>query len=101
MVPRTEGMNIVGCKWVYKIKLKANCSLERLKARLVAKEFNQMDGVEFFRNLLTHGQTNHNPSGSNLGHSQTLGAQAVGCEKYFSLWLSRYSCLYDIAIRIY
>lgn len=40
-------MNIVGCKWVYKAKLKTNNTLERLKARLVAKRFNQVDVADF------------------------------------------------------
>ena len=41
-------MNVLGCKWVYKAKLQPNGSLERLKACLVAKGFNQVDGVDFF-----------------------------------------------------
>lgn len=40
-------MNIVGCKWVFKTKLKSDGSLERLKAHLVAKAFNQVEGVYF------------------------------------------------------
>lgn len=40
-------MNVVGCKWVYKAKLKPNGSLERLKASIVAKGFNKVNGVDF------------------------------------------------------
>ena len=47
LVPRTETMNVIGCKWVYKSKLKAYGSLERLKARLVAKGFNQIPRIDF------------------------------------------------------
>lgn len=37
----------IGCKWVYKIKLQADGSLERYKARLVAKEYTQQEGIGF------------------------------------------------------
>ncbi|OMO89257.1 hypothetical protein CCACVL1_07965 [Corchorus capsularis] len=47
LVPPSNSMNIVGCKWVFKTKTKADGSLERLKARLVAKGFNQVPGVDF------------------------------------------------------
>ena len=36
-----------GCKWVNKVKLKADGSLERFKACLVAKGYSQQYGVDF------------------------------------------------------
>jgi len=48
LVPPTESMNIIGCKWVFRTKRKADGSVERYKARLVAKGFNQVPGQDFF-----------------------------------------------------
>ncbi|KAB2615845.1 hypothetical protein D8674_022433 [Pyrus ussuriensis x Pyrus communis] len=39
--------NIVGCKWVFKIKRRSNGSIEHYKARLVAKGFYQQHGVDY------------------------------------------------------
>jgi hypothetical protein len=47
LVPFSPSMNIVGSKWVFKIKRKANGDIERYKARLVAKGFHQQPGIDF------------------------------------------------------
>lgn len=37
LVPLSPNQNVIGCKWVYKIKRRADGSIEHYKARLVAK----------------------------------------------------------------
>jgi hypothetical protein len=48
LVPKNSSMNIVGAKWVLRIKRKADRSIERYKARLVTKGFHQQKGVDYF-----------------------------------------------------
>jgi hypothetical protein len=38
---------VIGCRWVYKIKLNPDGSVSRYKARLVAKGFHQQAGVDY------------------------------------------------------
>jgi hypothetical protein len=47
LVPFSPSMNIVGSKWVFKIKRKANGDIERYKARLVAKGFHQQPEIDY------------------------------------------------------
>ena len=37
LVAASEKMNIVGCRWVFTIKYNSDGSIERYKARIVAK----------------------------------------------------------------
>jgi hypothetical protein len=47
LVPPRRGTNIIDCKCVYKIKRRADGSLDRYKAHLVAKGFKQRYGVDY------------------------------------------------------
>uniref|UniRef100_A0A2N9ENS9 Reverse transcriptase Ty1/copia-type domain-containing protein n=1 Tax=Fagus sylvatica TaxID=28930 RepID=A0A2N9ENS9_FAGSY len=44
-------INLVGSKWVFRIKRKADGSIERYKARLIAKGFHQQHAVSFSWNI--------------------------------------------------
>ena len=47
LVPLPVDKKPIGCKWVYKTKLKPDGRIEKYKARLVAKGYNQVEGEDF------------------------------------------------------
>ena len=47
MVPRPKDDHVIGCRWVHKVKLHADGTVEKLRSRLVAKGNEQEEGVDF------------------------------------------------------
>ncbi|XP_044326125.1 uncharacterized protein [Triticum aestivum] len=47
LVPRPPGVNIVSCKWIFKTKHHMDGSIDKHKARLVARGFTQQHGIDY------------------------------------------------------
>jgi histone deacetylase 1/2 len=47
LVPPHKGQNLINCKWVWKIKRKADGTIDRYKGRLVAKGYKQRYDIDY------------------------------------------------------
>lgn len=52
-VTLSVGKRLIGCKWIYNVKYKATDKIERFKARLIAKGYNQKEGTDYQETFLS------------------------------------------------
>ena len=79
LVPRQPGMNVLGCRFVYKTKRAPDGSIRRYKVRLVAQGFGQKEGVDF-RDIF----------------ATTVAFQAVRTVLWVAVYYRFYMCKIDI-----
>ncbi|EOY20378.1 Retroelement polyprotein, putative [Theobroma cacao] len=46
-VPLLADSDAIGCKWVFKTKMRVDGSIERFKAHLVVKGYSQIEGFDY------------------------------------------------------
>ena len=46
-MPRPKGNLVVTLRWIYKVKFVADGSIEKYKARFVARGFSQVEGIDY------------------------------------------------------
>src|SRR5436190_9564893 len=47
LVDETPNMHVISCKWVFNIKRHQNSEINKYKARLVARDFEQRNGIDY------------------------------------------------------
>jgi hypothetical protein len=50
LVPPTEAQNLVGCKWIYKIK-HVDGTISKYKAKPLTKRYSQQEGIDYFESF--------------------------------------------------
>ena len=51
VVPRPVKKSVVGYRWIYKVKQSLDGSVEKYKARFVARGFSQVEGIDYEENF--------------------------------------------------
>jgi Reverse transcriptase (RNA-dependent DNA polymerase) len=96
MIPLPNGKKLVGYKWVYKIKCHSNGTIERYKARLVAKSYIQTYRIDYEETFAPVAKMNTIRILLSIAINQNWILHQMDVKIYsFKAYLKkRYACLY-------
>ena len=86
IIPRPEGKSIVTSRWLYKIKHGADGSIEKYKARFVARGFSQKEGVDYVRDICSCGSIYFHQIDHCYCFSYGIEVASDGCQDSLSQW---------------
>ena len=86
VVPRLEGKSVVTSRWLYKIKYVADDSIEKYKARFVARGFSQVEGVDYDETFTLVARYTSIRSIISIAAEMGLADLPDGCQNRISEW---------------
>ncbi|CAM8965870.1 unnamed protein product [Rhodiola kirilowii] len=83
LVPRPDGVNVIGTKWIFKNKSDTSGNITRNKARLVAQGYSQIEGIDFDETFAPCCTLGSHSSAPCSGLSLEVSTVPDGCQKCF------------------
>ena len=86
LVSLPTGKPVVGCRWVYAVKIGPDGQIDRLKTRLVAKGYTQIFGLDYSDTFAPVAKIAFVHLFSIYGCLSSLTSLSVGHKECFSAW---------------
>ena len=86
IVPKPEGKSIVSSKWICKIKHEADGSIEKYKARFMARGFSQKEGIDYEEDICPSSTIYFDQSDHGTCNDDEVGLTLDGCENILLEW---------------
>uniref|UniRef100_A0AAV1UD36 Reverse transcriptase Ty1/copia-type domain-containing protein n=1 Tax=Peronospora matthiolae TaxID=2874970 RepID=A0AAV1UD36_9STRA len=93
LVDLPPGKKMIGSRWLFKVKLNADVSINKFKARLVAQGFTQQFGVDFNEKFAPVAKQTTVRTVLSIAAGENLDAEQVTVDTAFWLHRSKKSCI--------
>jgi histone deacetylase 1/2 len=95
MVPPSSNKIVIDCKWVYRIKKRADGTIDRYKACLVAKGFKQRYGIDYEDTFSSVVKAATIKTFLAISASRGWNLRQLDVKNAFFAWCSGRGCLYE------